>query len=59
VDFSKKLLNKDVAVVTTPGNWLSRDVYGVNPGEGFVRFAIVPELKKVKEAAQRIGHLKL
>lgn len=59
VDFSKKLLDKDVAVVTTPGNWLSREVHGVNPGEGFVRFAIVAELKKVKEAAQRIANLKL
>jgi len=59
VDFAKKLLQKEVAVVTTPGNWLSREAHGVNPGEGFVRFAIVPELKKVKEAAERIRNLKL
>ena len=59
VDFSKKLLVKEVALVTTPGNWLSHDVHGVNPGEGFVRFALVPELAKVETAAQRIGKLKL
>ena len=59
VDFSKKLLDRDIAVVTTPGNWLSRKAHGVNPGEGFVRFAIVPELKKVREAAERIKNLKL
>ena len=59
VDFSKKLLDRDIAVVTTPGNWLSREAHGLNPGEGFVRFAIVPELKKVREAASRIKNLKL
>ena len=59
VDFSKRLLDKNVAVVTTPGNWLSRDVHGVNPGEGFVRFALVPELSRVKIAAERIGNIKL
>ncbi len=59
VDFSKKLLDRDIAVVTTPGNWLSREAHGLNPGEGFVRFAIVPELKEVREAASRIKNLKL
>ena len=59
VDFSKRLLDKEVAVVTTPGNWLSHDAHGVNPGEGFVRFALVPELSKVKIAAERIGNIKL
>ncbi len=59
VEFTKKLLQRDVAVVTTPGNWLSQEAGGVNPGEGFVRFAIVPSLPKVKEAAERIKNLKL
>ena len=59
VQFSKRLLEKEVAVVTTPGNWLSHDVHGVNPGEGFVRFALVPELAKVKTAAERIGNIEL
>jgi LL-diaminopimelate aminotransferase len=59
VDFAKKLLQKDVAVVTTPGNWLSRVVDGVNPGEGYVRLALVPSLDKVEEAARRIKNLRL
>ncbi len=57
VDFAKKLLQKEVAVVTTPGSWLSREVHGVNPGEGFIRLALVPALEKVHEAAERIKSL--
>jgi LL-diaminopimelate aminotransferase len=59
VDFAKKLLQKEVAVVTTPGNWLSQEAHGINPGEGFVRFAIVPDLSQVQEAAKRIKNLTL
>jgi len=56
---AKKLLQKEVAVVTTPGNWLSQEFQGVNPGEGYIRLALVPSLEEVKEAAQRIKKLKL
>ncbi len=59
LDFSKKLLEKETAVVTTPGSWLSIETNGVNPGEGFVRFALVPSMEKVVEAAERIGALRL
>jgi len=60
VDFAKKLLEPDIAVVTTPGAWISSEVDGVNPGEGYVRFALVPSIDEVKEAAERISkHLKL
>jgi len=59
LDFSKKLLQKDVAVVTTPGNWLSREAHSINPGEGFVRFALVPSIEKVKEAAEKIKNMEL
>jgi len=54
LSFAKKLLEKDVAVVTTPGNWISTEANGINPGEGYVRLALVPDLKKVKLAAERI-----
>jgi len=59
VDFAKKLLQKDVAIVTTPGSWISKEVDGVNPGEGYVRFALVPSVHECKEAAERIRKLKL
>ena len=57
VDFAKKLLAKDVAVVTTPGSWISREVDGVNPGEGYVRFALVPTIEECKKAAERISKI--
>jgi len=58
VDFAKKLLSKDVAVVTTPGAWISNKVNGINPGEGYARFALVPTLEETKKAADRIKKLK-
>ncbi|MFH2027540.1 MAG: aminotransferase class I/II-fold pyridoxal phosphate-dependent enzyme [Nanoarchaeota archaeon] len=58
VEFAKKLLEKDVAIVTTPGAWISNSIDGVNPGEGYVRFALVPTISECKEAAQRIKKLK-
>jgi LL-diaminopimelate aminotransferase len=59
VEFAKKLLDKEIAIVTTPGAWLSKEVDGVNQGEGFVRFALVPSVNDCKEAAERIRKLKL
>jgi LL-diaminopimelate aminotransferase len=37
-----------------PGNLVSREWNGVNPGDGFVRFALVPPIDKVREAAERL-----
>ena len=59
VEFSKKMLAKDVALVATPGSFLSEEVDGVNPGDGFVRFALVPSIERTKEAARRIKTLTL
>lgn len=58
VEFAKKLLSKDTAIVTTPGAWISNKADGLNPGEDYVRFALVPSLKDCKEAAGRIRKLK-
>ena len=58
IDFAKKLLEKDIAIVTTPGSWLSHEINNVNPGEGYVRFALVPSLKDCKVAAERIRKLR-
>lgn len=55
VDFAKKLLSPEIAIVTTPGAWISdKTADGLNPGEGYVRFALVPSIKNTKEAAKRI-----
>lgn len=58
VEFATLLLKEDIAVVCTPGAWISDEAHGINPGEGYVRFALVPTVKEVKEAAKRIKTLK-
>jgi LL-diaminopimelate aminotransferase len=51
-DFASQLLN-EAGVVATPGN-------GFGPsGEGYVRFALVEEIPRLKEAASRISKLKI
>ena len=60
VAFAQRLLEKDVAVVCTPGEWLSDPVAdGSNPGAGHVRFALVPSLADTRRAADRIASLRL
>ena len=55
VDFAKELLDPEVAVVVTPGTWMADpDKNGFNPGDGFVRLALVPPMKDIKEAVKRI-----
>jgi len=59
-EFAKKLLAPEIAVVATPGSWISdQTADGLNPGEGFVRFALVPTVEQVKEAAERIKKLEI
>ncbi|MBI1852254.1 MAG: aminotransferase class I/II-fold pyridoxal phosphate-dependent enzyme, partial [Planctomycetes bacterium] len=59
VEFAKRLLHPDVACVATPGAWLADTLPdGSNPGEGFVRFALVPSLEEIDEAARRLRHLR-
>lgn len=60
VEFAKRLLAPEVAIVTTPGAWIS-DLCegGLNPGEGYVRFALVPSIEETRAAAQKIRALKL
>jgi LL-diaminopimelate aminotransferase len=54
VDFAKKLLDPKIAIVVTPGAWISdKTESGLNPGEGYVRFALVPSIEKTQEAAER------
>jgi LL-diaminopimelate aminotransferase len=59
VDFAKRLLEKDICIAATPGAWISETVNGINPGNDYVRMALVPSLDQTKEAAKRIKeHLK-
>ena len=59
VEFAKKLLQKQIAVVVTSGLWISNNFDGFSPGKDYVRFALVPTIEETKEAAERIKrHLK-
>lgn len=60
VEFAKRLLDPAVAVVVTPGTWLSSPSEdGVDPGEGFVRLALVPSVADCEDAARRLSSLSL
>ncbi|MBL8398537.1 MAG: succinyldiaminopimelate transaminase [Candidatus Accumulibacter sp.] len=52
-EFARRLL-ADYNVVVLPGRYLARLAQGVNPGEGFVRIALVAPLGDCCEAAERI-----
>jgi N-succinyldiaminopimelate aminotransferase len=41
-------------VTVLPGQYLARTAHGANPGRGYVRMALVPELSECVEAARRI-----
>ncbi|MDO8575929.1 MAG: aminotransferase class I/II-fold pyridoxal phosphate-dependent enzyme [bacterium] len=60
VAFAEKLLDPAVGIVVTPGSLISDTCEGgINPGEGYVRFALVPPLEDIREAAKRMLTLRL
>jgi LL-diaminopimelate aminotransferase len=60
VEFSRRLLDPKAALVTTPGEWISDPLPdGTNPGEGYVRFALVPSLADTRRAAERLKSVRL
>lgn len=60
VEFAKLLLKSPTAIVVTPGQWITENcANGKNPGNNYVRFALVPELTEVIEAANKIKKLRL
>jgi LL-diaminopimelate aminotransferase len=54
VSFAERLLAPDIAIVVTPGSLISEETAEGNPGEGFVRFALVPSIDDCELAAERI-----
>ena len=42
-------------VIVLPGQYLARLAHGSNPGRGYVRIALVPELEACIEAARRMA----
>ncbi|MGY1487940.1 succinyldiaminopimelate transaminase [Methylobacillus pratensis] len=55
-DFALRLY-RDYNVTVLPGSFLAREVHGVNPGQGFIRIALVASLAECMEAAERIRQL--
>ena len=50
-------LYRDFNLTTLPGSYLAREAHGTNPGEGFIRLALVASLDECVEAAKRIQQL--
>jgi N-succinyldiaminopimelate aminotransferase len=48
-------LHRDYNVTVLPGSFLAREVRGINPGENYVRIALVAPLEETLDAAQRIA----
>jgi len=55
MEFAAKLV--DIGIVVTPGELISDTIDNINPGKNFVRFALVPTMDDIKEAAARIKKL--
>lgn len=53
IEFSKRLFNEQ-NITVLPGQYLSRTINGINPGENFVRMAIVADLESCKQASERL-----
>jgi N-succinyldiaminopimelate aminotransferase len=47
-------LYREKHVTVLPGSYLAREAKGVNPGQGFIRIALVDGLEQCVEAARRI-----
>ena len=55
LEFAKSLLVDEIALVCTPGSWIADVCEGdINPGEGYVRFALMPSVDQIKEAVERL-----
>ncbi|MSQ69696.1 MAG: succinyldiaminopimelate transaminase [Betaproteobacteria bacterium] len=53
-EFARELL-RAYNVSVLPGSFLARTAHGENPGEGYVRLALVASLNECREAAERIA----
>jgi N-succinyldiaminopimelate aminotransferase len=48
-------LHRDYNVTVLPGSFLAREARGINPGENYVRIALVASLEETVDAARRIA----
>jgi len=60
LDVARHLWQPDTAVITTPGAWLADPLAdGFNPGEPFIRLALVPPMSRIEEATRRLREVGL
>ena len=52
-------LHRDYNVTVLPGSFLAREVRGINPGENYVRLALVATVDETVDAARRIAEFTL
>jgi N-succinyldiaminopimelate aminotransferase len=52
-------LHRDYNVTVLPGSFLAREVRGINPGENYVRIALVATVEESVDAARRIAEFTL
>ncbi|MEK7673124.1 MAG: aminotransferase class I/II-fold pyridoxal phosphate-dependent enzyme [Patescibacteria group bacterium] len=61
VEFAKKLLDPAIGIVVTPGSLISDECEyeggKINPGAGYVRFALMPTIEEIEEAVERLKKL--
>ncbi len=59
VEFARRLLSEEPTLAVMPGEWLSDPATVLSddglPGDGHVRFALVPSLERCRQAAERLG----
>ena len=56
---AKRLLDPEIAIVATPGNLIAEPLEdGTNPGEGYLRFALVPSMERMRMAVDRLSRLR-
>ena len=55
-DFAIKLY-RDLNITVLPGSFLAREAHGINPGQNFIRMALVASFDECVEAAKRIAQL--
>jgi N-succinyldiaminopimelate aminotransferase len=56
VEFARQLY-RDYNVTVLPGSYLARHAHGINPGENFVRIALVASIMECAAATERIKKL--
>lgn len=61
MEFAKKLLDPEIGIVVTPGSLISDECEykgkKMNPGAGYVRFALMPSVEEIKEAVEKMKRL--